>query len=124
MRLSGALECINRQIQQNLDDIRAIHSHGDILRKGVNGEVVILPAGMNPRQLIEVGEELINPNAWTVVGVAAQKPKVPTRNFNAVRYLPGDCFQPVLDKLQVRVFQAGGITDALVEELDEAGDDG
>jgi hypothetical protein len=50
--------------------------------------------------------------------------EVAVRDVNAVAHLPRDAAQPVLDHFHVLAFQALGLADALVDDLDEPGNDG
>ena len=53
----GALEGIDREVEQHLDDIGAVHAHGDVAGQRMEGELMGLTAGMDADQVAQVGEE-------------------------------------------------------------------
>ena len=63
MRLRRALEGIDRQVEQDLDDIGSVHAHADVLGQRANGELVVLQAGMHADQMAKVREQLVDADA-------------------------------------------------------------
>src|SRR5204862_3306941 len=64
---------------------------------------------------------LINQDANGFAGVLLQKSEVAPRDFDAVGHLARDAFQTVFDHLQILAGNIGGVADALVDHLDQAG---
>src|SRR5436309_2149035 len=89
----------------------------------MNGQLIFLPAGMDLGEMTEVGQELIDSHARSVIGTLPQKTQIPAGNLDAVGQLAGDGLEAVFDELDRFFFEAGGISNALVNELDETGDD-
>src|ERR1035438_2923695 len=56
VRFRRALEGIHRQIEQHLDDIGAVHAHGNVLGQRADGELVGQQARMDPDQMGQVHE--------------------------------------------------------------------
>lgn len=57
-------------------------------------------------------------------GGLAQKTEEAAGDFDAVGDLMGEAFHPLLDLLEILAFDAGLLADALVDQLNEVGDDG
>ena len=47
VRLRRGLKSVDRQIEQHLDQVRAVELHGAILREGLEVELVVLQTGMD-----------------------------------------------------------------------------
>jgi len=54
------------------------------------------------------------------IGLSAQKTKVATRNLDAVRHLPRDDAEAVLDEFQILDFEAVDVVEVLTQHLHEA----
>ncbi len=124
MRLRGALECVDRQVEQCLNDVGAIHPHADFFRQRVNCKLMVVTAGMDLDQMIEICQQLIDAYPRGFIGLPSQETEITPRNLDAISDLPGDGLQPVFDEIQIIGAQPGRVTDALVHKLNEAGDDG
>jgi acetolactate synthase regulatory subunit len=123
VRLRGALERIHRQVQEHLNEIGAVHADGNIDGQWLDIELMVLSTRMNASQVDEVREQLVHTDPGDLVGVTPEKAKIAAGDFNAVGYLSSDGLEPVLNELQILHFEASGVPNALVEELDKAGND-
>src|SRR5882757_7130989 len=79
---------------------------------------------MHPQQFPQISQHLVNPNASTIPGVLPEEAQVAARNLDAVGYLAGDSFQIVPDGFQLFAFNHRFLANALVDELEQTGDDG
>src|SRR5207253_10853824 len=101
MRFGRRLKGIDRQIQQNLNHIGAMHAHAQIAIDRLYFKFILLQTGMNANKLRKVSQKLVDANARNFVRLLAQKPKVALRNLNAVRYLASDRAQPPFNELKI-----------------------
>src|SRR5437773_11081758 len=79
---------------------------------------------MDLQQFAQVGEDLIDANGGPVGRAFAQETQVPLGDFDAIIDLPGDAREAVLDQREVAALERGGAGDMLVDDFDEAGNDG
>ena len=59
----GALKGIDGEVEQNLDEIGAVDFDADVLGQRVDAELVVLQAGMNANELVQIVEHLIDADA-------------------------------------------------------------
>ena len=90
----------------------------------MDGELVVLQAGMNANELVQIVEHLIDAHPRRFVRLSAEKTEVTPGNLNAVARLPPDDAQPFPDEFQIRHLQPRGLAEPAVEHLDETADDG
>src|ERR1019366_3243933 len=117
-----ALKRIHGQVQQDLDQIRPVDFYADVFGQGLHGEFVVLQTRMHLDQVAEIGQELVDPDAWRFIRLLPQEAQVTSRNLDAVGDLAGDDLQAVFDELQVLHFEPACVVEALVHQLDETGD--
>src|ERR1019366_8751733 len=118
-----ALKGVDGEVQQNLDDVGAVHFDAKVFGHRLNAEFVVAPAGMNANELFEVFKQLIHAHARGFLRLPAEKTEVAPGNFHAIPHLPRDDAQAVLDEFQVLHFQPRHAIEALVEHLHETGND-
>ena len=107
MGLRGALERVDGQVEQDLDEIGAVDLHDHVLGKRADLELVVAQARMNAKQLAQIGQELVDPDARGLLRLAPQEAQVAARNLDAVGDLARDDLEPLLDELQVFHREAG-----------------
>src|SRR5712691_2632672 len=86
-------------------------------------QLVVFDAGMDAQQLPEVRQDLINPHAGVVARVLPEKTQIAAGNLDAIRDLPGQPFEMVLDQLQPFAIDMVVLANALIDELQQPGDD-
>ena len=67
VRQRRALKGVDREVQQNLDHVRAVDFDGDVLGQRRDAEFIVLQARMDADELFEVAEQLIHAHAAGVV---------------------------------------------------------
>src|SRR6185437_9776253 len=121
--LRRALEAVHGQVQENLNQVGAVDAHADVFGERMDHQLIISEARMHVDELVQVVQELVHRHARRLIRLLAQKAEVTARNLNAIRDLPRDDFQPVLDEFQVFDANAISVGEALVHQLHEAGND-
>ena len=76
MGLRRTLKTINRQVHKDLNDVCAVHAHSHVFSEGPNIQLMVQAAGMNPSQMADIGEDLVNSYPGSFIGMTAQKAQV------------------------------------------------
>jgi hypothetical protein len=124
MVLLAALQRVERQIQKNLDQIRAIGRDGHVFGQRMDQKLVVANGRVNAQQFPEVAQDLVGPDSGGSVGLLAQEAQVSAGDLDAVGDLAGDAFEAILDHFEVFAIHAGRVADALVDDLEEPGNHG
>jgi len=101
MRLRQALERVNGEVQQNLDDIRAVDFHAKVRGRRRGGKFVVLNGRMHAHQLFQIRHQLADARRLRFAGLVPEKTQVTARNFDAISDLPLHNTQPLADEFQV-----------------------
>ena len=118
------MQRVDREVEENLNEVRTVDFGEQVFLEGMDDQFVLMRAGMDLQQFAEVGQDLIGADGGPFGGAIAQETEVALGDFDAIVDLPGDAGQPVFDQLQAASFEGGGAADVLVDDLDEARDDG
>ena len=106
MRVRHALEGVDGEIEQNLDQIRAIDFDADVLGQRGDAEFIFLHAGMDAHELVQILSNWFTlTRGARFIRLAAEKTQVAPGNLNAIAHLPRDDAQTVLDEFQIFHFQ-------------------
>ena len=90
MFFGRALEAVDGEVEQNLDEVGAVDAHIDVLGKRFDEERVVLDGGMDAEQFVQVGEDVIDADGRVLLGILAQETEVTAGNLDAIRDLAGD----------------------------------
>src|SRR5689334_23525751 len=99
--LRRALQRVERQVQENLDQIRSVGGHGDVIRERMDQQLIVSSAGMNPEQFTEIAKDVVDPYPHVLVWILPEKTQVAARDLNAVGDLAGNAFETILDQFKV-----------------------
>src|SRR5207244_1838428 len=95
--LRGRLQAVDRQIQQNLNEIGAIDFQLGLFGGRVDDQLIVFDARMELEKLPKIGQDLVQIDAGLGGGLVPQKTEIAPRNLDAPADLPGDPAEPVLN---------------------------
>src|SRR5262245_51763015 len=116
--LGAALQRVEREVEQDLDQIRPVRRHRNVLAQRVDEQLIIADGGMNSEQLAEVAQDLVGPNPRGAIGLLPQEAEIPPGDFDAIGNLPGNALEAILDHLQVFPIHARSVANSLINDLE------
>ena len=119
----GALKRVQGQVQENLDEVRAVRRHRHVFGERMDEKLVVPRARVNAEQFPEVAENLVDPDARIIIRILAQETEIPPGNLDAIGDLPGDALETIFDRLQILVLYSRRIADPLIDDLEQTRND-
>ena len=118
------LERVDGEVEQDLEEVRAVDFRGDVRIEIVNDELVAVRARVADEEVFQIGEHLPHADVGADGSVGVEEAEVAARDFKAAADLSREILEVGFDVFELLAFDAGGILHGAVDEFDEAADDG
>src|SRR6188508_728741 len=101
MRNLGGLQGVDRQVEQNLQQVGAVDLRRYIGAQIVNHELVAVGTGMPDEKILQVRQHLPDANVSPINGVGIQEAEISPRNLKAAPDLSGKIFEIRFDMFKL-----------------------
>ena len=124
VRLITGLEGVDREVEEDLEEVRPVDVRDYIPIESMHGEVVALGAGVAGQQLAQIDEDLVGADVRLLRAGVVQEAEVAPGNLEAASDLARQLVEVALDGFELLAFDARGILHRAVYHLDESADHG